>query len=120
MQAPITKNLELVQKTTKVYEIQFKKDGQFVDITDWIVFLTVKEKMTDSDDDAIIKKTIVSHTDAPNGKTTIELDSTDTDITPKSYVFDIKYKDDSTPANIGIIIQGKLTVTRIVTQRESA
>lgn len=120
MQAsPITKNLELVQKTTKIYEIQFKKDGANLDITGWTIFFTVKEKLTDEDDDAKIKKTITTHEDATNGKTLVQLTSTDTDLTPKSYYFDIKFKDNSVPAQIGVIIQGRITITRIVTQRES-
>ena len=120
MKAPIAKNLELVQSTTKIYEVQFKKDGTNLDITGWTIFFTAKDKMTDTDGEAVIKKTITVHTDAVNGKTTIELTASDTNVNPKSYVFDIKYKDDCSPANIGVIIQGKLTVTRIVTQRESA
>jgi len=119
MKAPLTKNLEIVQKTTKIYEVQFTKNGAVLDITGWTVFFTLKEKMTDTDAEAVIKKTITTHADAINGKTLVELTSVDTDITPKSYVFDLKYKDDESPANIGVIVQGKLTVTRIVTRRES-
>lgn len=117
--APISKNLELVQKCTKVYEVQFKKDGANQDITGWTVFFTMKNKLTDEDADAVISKTITTHEDATAGKTLIELTSTDTNITPKTYFFDIKYKSDDSPANIGVIIQGRITVTRIVTQRES-
>ena len=119
MNAPIYQNLEIVQKTTHIYEVQFKKNGVYQDITDWTVFFTVKTKLSDEDNFAIIKKTITSHTDAENGKTLIELTPVDTDITPKSYYYDIKYKDNSSPANIGVIIQGRLTITKIVTQRES-
>ena len=117
---PLDKDLKLSQKTTKIYEMQFKKDGIPVDITDWIVFFTLKENMNDTDDNAKIKKTIITHEDATNGKSLIQLSSTDTDLTPKSYYYDIKVKDNCSPANIVVIVRGRITVEKIVTRRESA
>ena len=117
--APVNKTLEIVQKTTKIYEVQFKKNGANQDITGWTVFFTMKNKLTDEDVDAIISKTITVHEDSTQGKTLVELTSSDTDVPPKSYYFDIKFKDTSTPAQIGVVIQGRITITRISTQRES-
>ena len=36
------KALLIYKKSTKTYEIQFKKDGGVVDITGWTIYFTVK------------------------------------------------------------------------------
>jgi hypothetical protein len=116
---PTKQDFTLIQKTTKTYQLQFKQDGAYVDITDWIVFFTVKVNMVDPDVSAVISKTITTHTDPTNGETEIVLSSTDTNQSPKSYFYDIKVKDDSSPSNIFVVLTGRLTIERIVTQRES-
>ena len=70
---PIEQDLTIPKNTTKSYEIQIQQNGVPIDITGWIVFFTVKERMIDGDDKAIIKKTITSHTDPTQGKTIISL-----------------------------------------------
>lgn len=110
------KNLIVVRKTTKTYEIRIKKNGISEDITDWTIYFTVKAEYADSDDDAIIKKDITTHEDATNGKTLITLSSTDTDKTAGNYHYDIKYKDDED--NIGILSYGKFKIAEAVTQRQ--
>ena len=112
----IWKDLEIFRKTTKVYELIFKQDGLPLDITDWTIYYTLKENMGDSDDNAKIKKDITTHMDAPNGKTTIELSTTDTNLTSMSYYYDIKYKDDE--GNVGILFRGRTTIVEPVTTRE--
>lgn len=112
----IWKDLEIFKKTTKVYELRFRKDGIALDITDWKVYFTLKENMGDSDDDAKIKKDITTHQDAPNGITIIDLSATDTDLTSMSYYYDIKYKDDE--GNAGILFRGRITIIEPVTTRE--
>lgn len=112
----IWKDFEIFRKTTKVYELNFKKDGSPLDISDWKIYFTMKENMGDIDDIAKIKKDITTHMDAPNGKTTIELSTTDTDLTPKNYYYDIKYKDDED--NVGILFRGRITIVKPVTTRE--
>jgi len=76
-----------VQHTFKVkrgdafrQEINVRENGQPVDITDWVIYFTVKKNKEDSDDDAVIKKDIRTHTDPINGKSFLlvlpaELDS---------------------------------------------
>lgn len=110
------KDLQLIRKTSKTYELTFKKDSIVQDITGWTIYFTVKEAMQDSDNDAKIKKDVISHADPTNGKTLIELCSTDTDVPAKSYYYDIKYKDSDD--NIGIILRGRLKIVEIVTQRQ--
>ena len=87
----VCKNLEIAQKTSKIYEIYFKENGISVDITDWTIYFIVKERMDDADTGALIDKEVTSHTNAVQGKTQIELTSSDTNITPGNYYYSIDY-----------------------------
>jgi len=117
---PQKQDLIIQQKTTKTYQLKFRENGVGVDITGWTVFFTVKSGMADADADAKISKTITTHTNPTAGETDIVLSSSDYDKTPPgSYVYDIKIKDNATPATILIVAIGRLTIERIVTQRES-
>ena len=66
-------HLSVPKNTSKIYELQFTVDDLPLSIDGWTIYFTVKRNLTDSDDDAIIKKDITSHTDATNGKTQILL-----------------------------------------------
>ena len=112
------KDLVIMKKTTKIYEIKFKdKDtGAKEDITDWTLYFTVKLNMLDTDVNAKINKDITIHEDAVNGKTVIELSTSDTDLDAGIYYYDIKYKDDED--NVGILFSGRITIVESVTQRE--
>lgn len=77
----------------------FEDDGSPKDITGWTIFFTVKTKKdyfsSTDDTNAVISKTITSHTDAVGGKTAITLSNADTDVTPDQYYYDIQYLDGS-------------------------
>jgi hypothetical protein len=60
-----------------------------IDITGCSVILMVKEKLSDADNLAKIKKVVTSHTLPLSGITTISLTDTDTNITAGIYFFDI-------------------------------
>jgi len=109
---PKFKELKIVKNTTQNYELQFRKDGQVVDITDWTVYFTVKEKMEDEDSEAIIAKTITSHSDPENGKTLIELAPSDTNQDAGSYYYSIDIKDDE--AEEKVLFSGKLIIEKAV------
>jgi len=109
-------NLTIFKKTTKYYELIFRKKGIIEDITDWTIYFTVKEKMIDDDVDAIISKDITVHEDAINGKTVITLSTSDTDKPAGNYHYDIKYKDEEN--NIGVLFWGKLRIAEHPTQRD--
>lgn len=98
------------------FELTFKDvDGNVIDITDATVFFTVKKKLTDSDDDAVIKKEITDFADPTSGIAILTLTDTDTEISARSYYFDIQLKD-----NLGKITStqaGKLIVSQDVTER---
>lgn len=109
------KELKLYRNTSKTYEIQFTKNGFAQNITGWTIYFTVKENMEDSDTNAKIKKDITNISDPINGIALIELSTTDTDLKPKSYFYDVKYKDNN--GNADILITGRITVQEPVTTR---
>jgi len=100
--------LEIIRKSTKTYELQFKKSGATVDITGWTVYFTVKEAMEDSDALAKIAKTITSFDNATTGIALIELSVSDTNITAGNYWYAFDYKDED--GNEGSLISGKIKI----------
>jgi hypothetical protein len=87
--------LEIRRKTTNTYTLTFTNDGEIQDITGWTVFFTVKKNTNQTDSQALISKTITTHTSPTTGVTTISLSPTDTDISAGNYLYDITYIDDS-------------------------
>lgn len=100
--------LEIFRKGTRGYELSFTKDGVAINITDWTVYFTLKEKTTDLDAAAKINKKLTAHTDATNGKSIIPLISSDTDLEPKSYYYSIDFKDDE--GNEGVLYYGSYKI----------
>lgn len=87
------------------------------DLTGSTVFFTAKPALTDdaADANAVITKEVTSHSDPTNGITIIDLDSTDTDVTPGTYYYDVQIKDSS--GTITSIPARKLTIYADVTRR---
>ena len=108
------KDLTISRKTSKSFQLNFKKDHNPVDITGWTVYFTVKDKMEETDNNAKIKKDITSHLDATGGRTLIELSPVDTDLKGNMY-YDIKYKDPI--GNIGILFYWMIKFRETVTTR---
>ena len=108
----ICKNLVIPRKTTKIFELIFRRGNSYEDITGWTFYFVAKEKMDDADSSALIMKEIITHTNPTQGKTTIELEPTDTDISCKNYHYSIDYKDDD--GNEGILFWGNLKITKRV------
>lgn len=86
-----------------------------IDITGWTVFFTVKRKADDSDDDAVIKKTITTFSNPGNGEADIILTSIDTDLDIGSYLFDIQIKTSSD--EIITVLEGIITISKDITIR---
>ncbi len=112
---PIWKDLDIKRKTSRAYELRFHKNNVALSIEGWTVYFTAKENMADSDANAKISKDITAHLDAINGKTVIELSTGDTDLTPQSYYYDIKFKD--ADGNAGILFEGRINISEPVTTR---
>ena len=102
------KNLTIVQKSTPVYQLTVKKNGVATSIVGWTVYLTVKQKREDTDANAVINKKITDHSDATNGLTQIELETTDTDLTG-NYYYSIDFKDNDDSQ--GVILWGRINFT---------
>jgi len=111
-----SKNLEFFRKGTPSYELIFTKDGIPLDITGWTIYLTVKESMEDADVDAKIKRTITTHTDAPNGKSLITLLTTETDLIG-NYYYSFDYKDDED--NEGVLVYGRMLIRETVLEERT-
>jgi len=110
--------LEIKRGDSKDYTLIFKdEDGNYIDITGWTVFFTAKVGIDDTDNEAVIKKTITIHTNPTAGQTKIQLTSADTNLNPISYVFDIQIK--KSTGEIQTIIEGLITIKKDVTQRTS-
>jgi len=110
-------NFKLVRGDDRTFALEFKKDGVAWDITGWTVFFTLKKNISDSDDDAAIKKTITVHTDPTNGKTEFSITSSETDLLSGIYDYDIQYKDTGNKINTAMI--GKMSFKEDVTRRTS-
>jgi hypothetical protein len=78
--------------TDKVWNITFKNSsGVPIDITGATVYVTVKHNSASSDDSAVIKKKITSHSDPTNGATQLTITKDDSNISEKDYILDIKF-----------------------------
>lgn len=112
----IWKNLQIYKKTTKAYELRFKKNGIPEDITGWTIYFVVKENMEDTDANAKIFKKITSHIDATNGKTLIELTKDDTNL-HGNYYYSVDYKDDE--GNEIVLFNGRVKFVETVIKTRS-
>jgi len=110
--------MTIIKGTDNTIDITFKEDGEVLDITGYNILFTVKKQndVDKSDDYAIIKKDIVSHTDAINGITTLVLGSDDTDVNAGQYYYDLRLIKD------GVISQTERGVVKIkegITERSA-
>jgi len=108
----VCKNIEIPRKTTKIFELIFKRGCYYENITNWTFYFTAKEKMDDPDTGAPIVKEITNHINPKQGKSTISLSPTDTDIPCRNYHYSIDYLDGN--GNEGIIVWGRLKISKRV------
>jgi len=110
-------NLIIKRGDSKTYTLYFKdENGVPINITGYTVFMTVKEKITDTDAEAKISKTITVHTAPTDGKTKISLSSADTNLIG-NYFFDFQLK--NTLGEIKTLLEGITTFEQDITQRTS-
>jgi hypothetical protein len=89
-------NITVKRNNDLAYDITVKEDGAAVDITDWTIYFTVKASKNDPDGDAIIQKTITSHTTPLSGLSALSILAADTaDKEPGDYYYDFLFVDDS-------------------------
>jgi len=100
-------NLSLVQADEKAYNLTLTGASDPIDITDATVKMTIKRSLSDAT--PTLEKTVTSHTDAVNGKTTITLTTTDTNIEVGNYYYDVQISGGSLSKTT--ILKGKLVIT---------
>jgi hypothetical protein len=87
--------LQIVQKDTKTYTINVKRNGVGVSIVGWSIYFTVKTSFEVSDASALISVTVVFPNNAESlvGVGYLPLTSTNTNIAIGTYVYDMKFVD---------------------------
>jgi hypothetical protein len=60
-----------------------------VDITGTVIYFTVKKSSSESDSEALIYMEITEHTDSINGKSRLDILSSDTDLQIGRYLYDL-------------------------------
>lgn len=109
-------NLIIMRGDDIIYTVTLvNDDGTNPNITGYTFYFTVKEKFTDSDNEAKIAKTVTSLSDPTHGTMTFTLTHTDTNLAPKTYVYDIQFKDGS--SLITTVLYGEFTILPDVTKR---
>jgi len=102
----------------KTWTLNIKNSsGSAVDITGWTIFFTAKTNKTDTDDNAIIKKEVSTHTNPTQGISSLTLTNSDTNVTAKTYWYDIQAVDGSN--NVHTFGVGQFEVKQDVTTRVS-
>ena len=88
--------IEVFKAEDKILTLTFKDSaGDAIDITGYTIWFMVKKSRDDTDAEAIINKTVTSHSDPTNGETTVDLTNSDTDIEVDNYFYGIKWLDTS-------------------------
>lgn len=101
---------------SRAYSLHFKnRDDSDFDLTGCTVSMTVKRRVEDTDDKALISKDVTVHTDATAGLTQIVLTSSDTNKQADNYVYDFQIKmANNSIQTLGI---GEFVIKDRVTQR---
>lgn len=112
--------IQVTKEDTKaiVYTLQ-DSSGNAIDITNYIIWFTVKNTPDESDADATIqvKNEVGDHSDPTNGQTTFNITSTQNNIDAGDYSYDIQMKDGS--GNITTTVKGTYRVLEQITDSTS-
>ena len=110
--------LEIKKGATESYEIQIlDEDKSPIDITGWTIFFTIKKKKSDTDDQAVISKTITTFDDPTSGIASVTLTSTETYNLDGTYFYDFQFKDNV--GSVSTIVAGGITFLEDITRRTS-
>ena len=66
-----------------------------INITDWVFYFTIKSKTSDLDEDALLKKDVIVHTNPTEGLTTIALTNAETNGLAGVFQYDVQFKTDA-------------------------
>lgn len=111
--------IRIIKGDDITFDCEFKNGCSAVDLTGATLFFTIKTlaNADNSDTTAIISKTITNHYDAVNGRTRIELTSTDTNVKAGNYWYDIQLKDSG--GKISSCEKGQIEILQDITRRIS-
>ena len=70
-------------------EVVDEETNEPVDITETVIYFTVKKSSSDSDSEALIYKEITEHADPINGKSRLDILSSDTNLPIGRYLYDL-------------------------------
>jgi hypothetical protein len=109
-------DLSIYRGDDKTWNLNFTDaNGSPIDLTNSVIYFTVKKKTGDLDASAYIAKDITSHSQATGGISAITITDTDSDIAVGTYYYDIQLVD-----SVGIvttITTGNFLVLRDITIR---
>ncbi|WP_438979913.1 BppU family phage baseplate upper protein [Polynucleobacter sp.] len=89
----MSSTITVIRRDDNTFTTTFSySDGTPYNLTDCTVFFTVKLRDIDTDAQALITKTITSHSDPTNGVTQLDLSHTDTNFKPGTYKYDFQLK----------------------------
>jgi hypothetical protein len=112
-------NIEVIRGDDITINATFKdENGTAINITGYTVFFTVKDNYTSTTDtDALISKTVTSHTNPTQGITQITISDTENNLDEGEYYYDFQLKD--TSDKISSTTRGAFIVTFDITRRIS-
>lgn len=90
-------------------------DATPYDLTGCTLFLTVKSRIADIDDAALLRIDVSTHDDAAGGKSHFDIPASSGNIAPGQYVYDVQMKTDSN--EIYTLFSGLWIVRDDVTKR---
>lgn len=121
---PAVVDLSIVRGDSKRWVLTIANSaGVPYNITDWVIFFTVKSDVNDPDTSALIQKNITVHTTPLSGITELTLSPSDTaSLLIGDHYYDIQALQPATPPNNNIytVQRGKFSVTYDVTTRVAA
>lgn len=113
-----TSEIKIFRGDSKTFNLTFKdSEGNPKDLTNSVVYFTVKTEPNISDDNASITKKVVDHVDALNGKSQVSLTPEDTDLEPARYHYDFQLVDAAN--KITTLVVDKFIVKADITRRTS-
>jgi len=114
----IERDLILRAKNTNTLDLWcYDELDAVVDITGATVFFTVKNKPSDTDNDAVLKKDVTSLTNPTGGNTIITLTATDCASLLGNYLYSIKIK--MATGEFYTLAEGNVVFRKEITERTS-
>ena len=106
----------IIRRDDVELEIVFTdQDGNAIDINGATVFFTLKRRVSDTDEDALVVKEVTEHSSPSEGETTISLSNSETDIPSGVYFYDLQIR--NTEDKITSSDSGQIRISQDITIR---